>query len=145
MDWKHETIEKLKEYTVRKNAVVSIPEEITRLEEAVYGLRAVSADVVLGSGGENTHEDKLLSNIVHRQELSRRLADTQIWLATMDRALDLLSPEDRLILERFYIHPVKGNVDRLCEELAIEKAGIYKRKDKALRRLTMAIYGITES
>lgn len=145
MDWKHETIEKLKEYTVRKNAVVSIPEEITRLEEAVYGLRAVSADVVLGSGGENTHEDKLLSNIVHRQELSRRLADTQIRLATMDRALDLLSPEDRLILERFYIHPVKGNVDRLCEELAIEKAGIYKRKDKALRRLTMAIYGITES
>ncbi len=145
MDWKHETIEKLKEYTVRKNAVVSIPEEITRLEEAVYGLRAVSADVVSGSGGENTQEDKLLSNIVHRQELERRFADTQIWLATMDRALDLLDREDRLILERFYIHPAKGNVDRLCEELAIEKAGIYKRKDKALRRLTIAIYGITES
>lgn len=145
MDWKHETIEKLKEYTARKNAVVSIPEEITRLEEAVYGLRAVSADVMPRSGGENTQEDKLLSNIVHRQELERRLADTQIWLATVDRALDLLALEDRLILERFYIHPAKGNVDRLCEELAIEKAGIYKRKDKALRRLTIAIYGIVES
>lgn len=145
MDWKHETIEKLKEYTARKNAVVSIPEEITRLEEAVYGLRAVSADVMPRSGGENTQEDKLLSNIVHRQELERRLADTQIWLATVDRALDLLAREDRLILERFYIHPAKGNVDRLCEELAIEKAGIYKRKDKALRRLTIAIYGIVES
>lgn len=145
MDWKHETIEKLKEYTARKNAVLSIPEEITRLEEAVYGLRAVSADVMPRSGGENTQEDKLLSNIVHRQELERRLADTQIWLATVDRALDLLAREDRLILERFYIHPAKGNVDRLCEELAIEKAGIYKRKDKALRRLTIAIYGIVES
>lgn len=111
----------------------------------MYGLRAVSADVMPRSGGENTQEDKLLSNIVHRQELERRLADTQIWLATVDRALDLLAREDRLILERFYIHPAKGNVDRLCEELAIEKAGIYNRKDKALRRLTIAIYGIVES
>lgn len=145
MDWKHETIEKLKDYRARRNALVSISEEITRLKEAACSLRAVSVDGMPGNTGLNAQEDRLLSNLVHRQELERRLTDTQLWLTTMDRALDQLDREDRQILEKFYIHPGKGNVDRLCEELCIEKSGIYKRKDKALRRLTIALYGIVES
>lgn len=34
VDWKFEAIEKLKEYAARKNAIMSIPEEIKRLEDS---------------------------------------------------------------------------------------------------------------
>ena len=45
-----------------------------------------------------------------------------------------------------FIHRGKGNVERLCEELNIENPpGVYKRKDRALRKFTLAMYGVTES
>ena len=145
MNWKFEAIEKLKEYTARKNAITSIPEEIKRLEEDAQRIRAASTDATPVQGGGSTREDMLLSNIVHREELKRRLSDALRWVDIVDGGLAVLSDEDRLVLDRFYIHPMRGNVDRLCDELAVEKAAVYKRKEKALRRFTVALYGSTES
>ena len=145
MNWKFEAIEKLKEYTARKNAITSIPEEIKRLEEDAQRIRAASTDATPVQGGGSAREDMLLSNIVHREELQRRLSDALRWVEIVDGGLAVLSDEDRLVLDRFYIHPMRGNVDRLCDDLAIEKAAVYKRKEKALRRFTVALYGLTES
>lgn len=145
MNWKFEAIEKLKEYTARKNAITSIPEEIKRLEEDAQRIRAASMDATPVNGGGSTREDMLLSNIVLREELQRRLSDALRWVYIVDAGLAVLSDEDRIVLDRFYIHPMRGNVDRLCDELAVEKAAVYKRKEKALRRFTVALYGSTES
>lgn len=145
MNWKFEAIEKLKEYTARKNAITSIPEEIKRLEEDAQRIRAASTDATPVQGGGSTREDMLLTNIVHREELQRRLSDAKRWVDIVDGGLAVLSDEDRLVLDRFYIHPMRGNVDRLCDDLAIEKAAVYKRKEKALRRFTVALYGAVES
>lgn len=141
MNWKFEAIEKLKEYTARKNALVTIPEEIARLQEAAQSIRAAAADAAPVQGGGSTREDILLSNIVHREELQRRLSDAKRWVETVDRGLAVLTADDRLILDRFYIHPMKGNVDRLCEEFCIEKTAVYKRKDAAIEKFTLALYG----
>ena len=145
MNWKFEAIEKLKEYTARKNAITSIPEEIKRLEEDAQRIRAASADATPVQGGGSAREDMLLSNIVHREELQRRLSDARRWVDIVDGGLSVLTDDDRLVLDRFYIHPMRGNVDRLCDELAVEKAAVYKRKEKALHRFTVALYGTTES
>lgn len=59
--------------------------------------------------------------------------------------LEILSQEERLLLDRFYIHPSKGNVDRLCEELGLERTAVYSRKDKALRHFTLCLYGMVEA
>lgn len=145
MNWKFEAIEKLKEYTARKNALQSIPEEISRLEEAACSIRAASADATPVAGGGSTREDMLLSNIVHRQELERQLSDAKRWVKIVESGLAVLSADDQRVLELMYINSARGNVDRLCEELSIEKSGVYKRRDKALRKLTLALYGITET
>lgn len=142
MNWKFEAIEKLKEYTARKNAIMSIPEEIKRLEEDAHRIRAASTDATPVQGGGIAREDMLLSNIVHREELQRRLSDAQRWVKIVDDGLAVLSDEDRLVLDRFYIHPMRGNVDRLRDELGLEdERSVYKRKDKALRRFTLSLYG----
>ena len=146
MNWKFEAIEKLKEYTARKNALESIPEEIKRLEEDAQRIRAASTDATPVHGGGSTREDMLLTNIVHREELQRRLSDARRWVDIVDGGLAVLSDDDRLVLDRFYIHPMRGNVDRLCGELGLDEAkSVYRRKDKALRKFTLAIYGCEES
>lgn len=145
MNWKFEAIEKLKEYTARKNAITSIPEEIKRLEEDAQRIRSASTDATPVKGGGSTREDMLLDNIVHREELQRRLSDALRWIDIVDAGLAVLSDEDRLVLDRFYIHPMRGNVDRLRSELGLEdERSVYKRKDKALRKFTIALYGTCE-
>ena len=86
----------------------------------------------------------MLSNIVHREELERSLEQAKMWVALVDAGLETLSAEERLILNRFYIHPAKGNVDRLCGELGVEKSQVYARKDAALHHFTISLYGCSE-
>lgn len=145
MDWKREAMDKLRQYEAKKQALTSIPEELKRLELAAKGMRGAIADGTPVSGGGSGREDMLLSNIVHRDELKRAFDQARIWVDLTNAALDVLSDDERLILDRFYIHPAKGNVDRLCEELGIEKPTAYRRRDKALRRFTICLYGCTEN
>ena len=124
MNWKKEAIDKLKEYNARKQAIASIPMEIAQLESAVRGIRSASADGVAISGGGSGREDMLLSNICKREELKRSLAVAKVWVSQVDTALTVLNQEERLILDRFYINPARGNVDRLCAELNVEKCQV---------------------
>ena len=145
MNWKSEAIEKLKEYPLRKNAVTSIPEEIKRLQEAAYRIRSALADATPASGGSNGRVDMLLSNIARRQELKWRLDDAQRWVQIVEAGLAVLSAEERRVLEVMYMIRARGDIDRLCKELHLEdERSVYKRKDVALRKFTLALYGICE-
>ena len=145
MNWKREAIDKLKNYEARREALENIPKEIKRLESAYAGIRSATTDGTPVSGGSNTREDSMLSNIVHRDELKRRLREARLWVAQVDKALAVLDDEERLVLDRFYIHRAKGNVGELCERLNVEQATVYRKRDSALRRFTIALYGVTET
>lgn len=145
MDWKREAIDKLKCYEVRREALENIPKEIKRLESVYTGIRSATTDGTPVSGGGSTREDSMLSNIVHRDELKRRLKEARLWVAQVDKALAVLDDEERLVLDRFYIHRAKGIVGELCDRLNLEKTAVYDRRDRALRRFTIALYGVTES
>jgi DNA-directed RNA polymerase specialized sigma subunit len=93
-----------------------------------------------GSG----REDALINNIVKRQELAWQLKLVRQWLAHTDRGLLALTPEERLVLQRFYLTPEGKTVDTLCAELGVEQSSVYRKRDKALYHFTAALYGITE-
>ncbi len=144
MDWKREAMEKLKRYNAMKQSLRSIPEEITRLELEMQSIRSATSDGTPVSGGGSGREDRYLSNIVHREELSRSLEQAKVWVRLVDTGLAILSQEERLVLDRFYINPAMGNVDRLCMELGIEKSQVYTRKNSALHHFTLSLYGCAE-
>lgn len=145
MNWKYEAIDKLKQYEAKKQALRSIPVEISRLESAMKSIRSATADGTPVTGGGSGREDMMLSNIVHREELERALEQAEKWVALVDAGLEVLGEDEHLILDRFYINPAKGNVDRLCGELNIEQATVYRRRDSALRHFTICLYGSTEN
>ena len=145
MNWKREAVDKLKNYEVHRQALESIPQEIKRLESVWTGIRSAVTDSTPVSGGGSTREDVMLSNIVHRDELKQRMKEACLWVSQVDKALSILSDEERMVLDRFYLHPIKGIIDDLCERLNVERSAIYDRRDKALRRFTIALYGVTET
>lgn len=145
MDWKQEAIDKLRGYEANKKALDNIPLELERLETAYTGIRSAKLDgIPTAKGCGNRREDTLLSNIVHREELARRLEESRLWIKIVDGALSVLDEEDQLMLILCFIRKAKGAIDDLCYRLNVEKSAVYRRRDQALRRFTLALYGPLE-
>lgn len=144
MIWKHEAIDKLKQYEAKSAALENIPLEIRQLELSMQSIRSADpSSPVRGNGASK--EDVMLNNIAHRNELSIALHQTVLWIDSIERALGTMSPEERLLLDRFYIHPEKKAADRLAGDLRVDIKTVYRWKDEALRKFTLALYGTTET
>lgn len=143
MNWKEEAIEKLRRYDAMRLCEENLPQEICRLEEAAASMRAAGLGAIVRTSAQRSQEDALLSNMVHRQELQHQLQQARQWLSITNRALGALTPEEKLVLHRLYIYPERGAVERLCNELGAEQSTVYRKRDKALQRFTMALYGST--
>lgn len=143
-DWKPFAIQRLKAYEARKAAIENIPEQIKALELQYTSVRAARTDGEPVRGGTNRREDMLINNIEMRNELTSNLAIAQKEVEITERGLAVLSDEERRILHRFFIQRTAGHVTRLCDELVIEKSELYRRKETALRKFTMAANGVVD-
>lgn len=145
MDWKSIAIEKLKDYQAKRQALESIPLEIAQVESTMTSIRSSRPDATPVKGGSAGYEDKMLNCLAQKDELQRVLERTQLWINAVDSALVVLDPDDRKVLEYLCIYPAKDGLEQLCNELFVEPRQIYKRREKALRKFTIALYGCTES
>lgn len=145
MIWKHEAIDKLKQYEVKCTALENIPLEIRQKELGMESIRSADPDSSPVKGSGTSREDMMLNNIAYREELKESYSQTKLWVEAMDRALSVLTPEELLVMERFYIHPEKKAADRLAGDLHVDIKTVYRRKDDALRKFTIALYGVTET
>ena len=120
-DW---LIPRLRELNGEREALIAIPERIQTLKLSFGAIRAARTDGDPVSGGTNRREDALLANIAERDRLRQNLEVTR-----------------RLIIDRFYIDRPRDHVERLCEELHLEKSQVYELKNRALISLARALYG----
>jgi len=144
MNWKAEAMERLRKYDAMRQCVQNIPEELKRLELESCGIRSTGVNGDPLRGSQNSADEALLSNLVHQQQLRFALEQAELWLKTTERGLSALTPEEKLVLHRFYMYPERGSVDRLCGELGVEQSSVYRKRDKALYRFTIALYGCPE-
>lgn len=59
----------------------------------------------------------------------------------IEKALAVLTPEDRLVLQLLDIAPAIGNGAKLCELFGCEIATVYRRRNRALQRFSEALFG----
>ena len=145
MDWKPAAIQRLKDYEARKNAIQLIKEQLETLNMQFTSIRAAKTDGEPIKGGEgNRREDMLLSNIVLRDELKANYKIATREIEITEKGLAALTKEERRILELFYIARPYDHVSRLCEELSVEKSEVYRRKNTALDKFTIACYGVVK-
>lgn len=142
MNWKQEAIDTLRSYPRRKQAIASLSEQIHQLRAEMESVHSTASDGAPVSGGGNRREERLLNNMVKRELLEQNRKATIAWCANVDRALRILPEEDRLVLDRMYIHRSRGHIERLSDELNMEKSSVYRRAEKALLRFVQAYYGV---
>lgn len=145
MNWKQEAVEKLRRYDSMRRAVINIPEEISRLKGEYSAIGTPALERIAASQDPRRREDRMMDNIVCRQELQWSLEQARQWMETVSRALGVLDPEERFVLHQLYMYPQTGGVEQICEKLGVEKTSVYRRRDKALQKFTIAMYGAAES
>lgn len=87
-------------------------------------------------------KENLLAELEWRPDspgLQERLAKVSGRIRQTDRALAILTPENRLVLQLLDISRVKCNGARVCELLGCEISTVYRRRDKALRQFAQAL------
>lgn len=143
MNWQKEAVNDLKTYQERVQGSISISERIKILEERYITLKGVSSGEPV-MGGTSKQEDKLINNIDERERLKAALNEVNRLIKLTDNALNSLSDKDKFILEMFFINRPHNYKDILCEKFHVEEAQIYRMKDAALKKYTIAMYGIVE-
>lgn len=142
MNWKEEAIARLQRYPVMLHAVQLIPRELERLE---LEARALQSGAGRGRGKRNLRaaENQLLDNMVRRQELEQQQMNAECWVDTTGQALMFLTDRERKLLEMLYMEG--ADTARVCDTLQLERSSMYRHRDAALKKLTLAMYGALES
>lgn len=141
MDRKKAAVERLRNYDAMGIAVENLQTQIRLLRLRQESIPGVRTDRVV-RGGTAEPGAWLVDSIANLQELEAALEQTMLWRLVTDRALAALEPEERAILRVLYIKKSPGAVDRLCQLLEAEKSTVYRRRDKALDKLVLALYGV---
>lgn len=143
-DWEKHSIEDLREYRAVKESLGTLPEEIRALEEDMQLVKGTRYDKTPVEGGASGYEERLINYIDRKGRLEANLELAQARVERIERGLSVLTDNERLVLTRFYIHREPRYLDRLCGELGYEMRTIYRLKDSALKKFTLAMYGIKD-
>ncbi|MDP4152867.1 MAG: hypothetical protein Q8865_05415 [Bacillota bacterium] len=144
MDWKQAAIDDLKKYNAQKQSLINIQQRISALKIKNESIKSRVTDSTPVQGGGCQTEENLLNNIVERERLKLTYAATKRLVTLVEKGLSELSDDEKYVLEMFYIAPEKGNVDRLMDEISVEKSQVYRIKDAALYKYTLRMYGLTD-
>ena len=83
-------------------------------------------------------------DIGSKKEVERRLRQLDALrqaVATMEGALQVLTPEERLVVQLMLICPEKNAAQKLCQMLCVEQSSVYRRRDRAMEKLALCLQG----
>lgn len=143
MDYKKIAKAELRDEPAMRTAMDNIKDRIRSLEMQKTSLRSTS-DSTPVQGGGNRQEDRLLNLIVESERLRLSLTAHELRMEVIERGLAALSDQDRLILETFARNRSGEAVNILSDTLFLERTRVYQLWDEALRRYTIAEFGLVD-
>ncbi len=145
MKLKKEAENELRNYIKMENVIKHNTEMIYVIDQDMIALRSVKLDGSPVSGGTSTREDWLIDKISKKDKLELMINIAKKQLELIERGLLTLTEEEQKILRYFYVDRPKDYIDRLCDELGYEQSSLYYHKDIALRKYTLAVYGVIDT
>ena len=74
------------------------------------------------------------------RELELRIGLAKAELLVAERMLECLDTDERLVVERMLIEPIRDAAGELSEALCVETATVYRRRRRALEKLAAYLY-----
>jgi hypothetical protein len=138
--WKMKAMNDLEMYEARKTAIENISEQLRELEAEMTSIRSPGAENNSGRGGESRKDNRYINNIVSRDLLKENLKEAKRNVRRVERAMKVLTDEEKDILKLFFIKREKEAAFDLADKLRIDRKTVYYRRDLALEKFTIAMY-----
>ena len=138
--WKTKAMNDLEMYEARKTAIENISEQLRELEAEMTSIRSPGAENNSGRGGESRKDNRYINNIVSRDLLKENLKEAKRNVRRVERAMKVLTDEEKDILKLFFIKREKEAAFDLADKLRIDRKTVYYRRDLALEKFTIAMY-----
>lgn len=143
MNWKEEAKRELRGYEALKASIPNLSDTLAEIAAAKTSLRSASDPSPIYGGG-STYEDRLTNLLTKEAAVKDLLRASRFRLRRIERGLAALSEEERAVALCFSAHRSGEAVEILTERLGLEQAQIYRIWNEALRRFTIAEYGLPE-
>lgn len=144
IDKRQAAVNALKDRPYMEFILANTEKEIQEAYDSLTDLRSVNLEKVSSSHGPHSSEDRIIG-VLERIDLKKeRYAEAKEYMAWFLPAWNALNEEDQWILDTYYgqDHEYGDNVaDEISEHFNIERSSAYRRKNRALERLTMLLYG----
>lgn len=143
LDKKAAAVDALKDYDSMKYIIDHTNEDIYVVECRMTSPRNAVINGMPNLSNPNAIEDKLAASIDEIDVIRERYRQALEYMEWFKPAWDELTDDERYILREFFLSSGTKTqaVFNIGEKLFLERSQVYYRKDKAVSRLALLLYG----
>lgn len=146
MNYETFAISRLKDYPAKKASLYNLRDEIVELRTRQTALKSTRFDHEVVQGRDLSRaQDMALNLIALIDEKSFLLRQNLQELTRMNRALSTLFPDEREVVDAFFLSPTRDPVQYLREKKGYERTWIYDRRRDGIRHFAKAFYGAVDT
>lgn len=145
LDKRAATISALKDYESMKFIAAQAPEEIAEMEQKLLSdSHPAMGDALKNPFNPHAGETRIARTIDAMDALNVKYRQAMAYMAWFQQGWEALTEDERVVLRSFYMAESQSqgdNVNEICEVFHIERTSAYKKKDRAVSRLSLMLYG----
>ena len=144
LDKRAAAIAAIKDYDSMQFIIRNTDREIISERDKMVGAGSPDMDGMPHAHNPSAAEDRVINGIDEIDVLKERYRQAVEYMNWFKPAWEQLTDEEKYILESFYGSEGSygsNTMDYIAEYFSIEKTTVYKRKNRALDRLTVLLFG----
>lgn len=144
LDKRQAAVNALKDYNNMAYIIEDAGEDIASMYDKIEVPRSSAANGMPRVYSPKCTEERLASAIDEIDVLKERYRQALEYMAWFKPAWEALDDDARYILNEFFVRNATKTeaIQTISEQLHIERSWAYKKKEDALRQLTLLLYGI---
>ena len=144
LDKRSATIAALKDYESMQFIIKNTDNEVAAEREKMSAIRSPGYDGMPHAHNPNAQEDRVLNGIQEIDILKERYRQAMEYMDWFQPAWEQLTDDERYVLDSFYSNENYYGSNAayyIASHFGIEQSSAYKRKNRALDRLTVLLFG----
>ena len=144
LDKKAAAVDALRDFGSMEYIVLNHRVNLAEARESMTTLHSASVARLSKQTNPNSGDGRLAAQLDGIDVLKERYRQALEYMEWFKPAWEKLSDDDRFVLEEFYTRSDDGQADtigNICARFHIERTSAYKRKNRALAKLAVLLYG----
>ena len=145
LDKRNGAINALQDYNSMQHIIDHTDEEIANVSDRMTSLGSPSfSDTPRSGSNPQGNENRIIAAIDEIDVLRERFRQAVEYMEWFQPAWQALTEDERIVLSEFYWKEDDNQTEalyNLCDRFGIERTSVYKKKNRALAKLALLLFG----